>query len=142
MTQRKKSQAPQSKRAAPTRAVAVRRRRVVKAGRPAAADVARMKREILDIAADVFLTLGYADASVTAVATAARASRTTLYSRYANKEALFRAVVEDRRQQWSAESSKANWMVGKTFEQRLRHYTSKAIERALSKDVVAFDDLY
>ncbi|MFC4312485.1 TetR/AcrR family transcriptional regulator [Steroidobacter flavus] len=116
-------------------------RRVVKVGRPAASSVEQLDREILDAAAAVFLAKGYVDTSMDAVTLAARISKATLYSRYANKAELFRAVVEDRRAQWGAESAKSDWMLGDSLEQRLRHYVAAVLKWATKPDVRAFDVL-
>ncbi|PEQ11886.1 hypothetical protein B2G71_13940 [Novosphingobium sp. PC22D] len=48
---------------------------------------------LLSVAFDEFVEYGYAGASLTRIVERARMSKTTLYSRYASKEALFRAVV-------------------------------------------------
>lgn len=49
--------------------------------------------KILAAAKESFLELGYADTSMDAVAQRARASKTTLYTRFPSKEALFAAVI-------------------------------------------------
>jgi TetR/AcrR family transcriptional repressor of mexJK operon len=50
--------------------------------------------QILAAAKDLFLSYGYVDTSMDEVATHARVSKTTLYTRYPSKEALFAAVIE------------------------------------------------
>jgi TetR/AcrR family transcriptional regulator, mexJK operon transcriptional repressor len=52
--------------------------------------------ELLDVAAEVFLLRGFAEASVAEMAQRANASKTTFYSRYPTKETLFLAVIERR----------------------------------------------
>jgi TetR/AcrR family transcriptional regulator, mexJK operon transcriptional repressor len=47
----------------------------------------------VEIAAEEFLTRGYGAASLSRIVQQARISKTTLYSRYPSKEALFREVV-------------------------------------------------
>lgn len=54
------------------------------------------RKAILDAARAVFLAEGYAGASMSAVADAATVSKATLYSHFADKEALFAAMVEER----------------------------------------------
>ena len=49
---------------------------------------------ILDAARDVFGQRGFAGASMRAIADAAGVSRPTVYARYKNKEAVFRAVYQ------------------------------------------------
>jgi len=64
-----------------------------KRGRPrdAAKDEA-----ILKAAGDLFMERGYEAVSVDAVALAAGVSKATIYARYADKEALFRAVIQSK----------------------------------------------
>lgn len=50
--------------------------------------------KILDAAKDVFMERGYADTSMDLVAKRAQASKTTLYTRFPSKEALFAASIE------------------------------------------------
>lgn len=50
--------------------------------------------ELLDIAAAEFLENGFAAASLSQIARKSRASKTTFYSRFPNKEQLFLAVME------------------------------------------------
>ncbi|MFC4945451.1 TetR/AcrR family transcriptional regulator [Pseudonocardia sp. GCM10023141] len=52
---------------------------------------------ILEAATDVFLEEGFGGAGVDVIAAAAGVSKQTVYSRYADKEALFLAVVEAAR---------------------------------------------
>jgi len=70
---------------------AVRKRRG--AGRPAASEVAGRLEYLLDIAAEVFLKHGYANANVSDITTLAGASKKTIYSRYPTKADLFIAVI-------------------------------------------------
>jgi TetR/AcrR family transcriptional repressor of mexJK operon len=114
---------------------------MVKAGRPSPAQSRQIEREMLDVATSVFLAKGYSDASMDAVAAAARVSKATLYSRYPNKGALFAAVVEDRKEQWSAKVAQAEGMPAGTLEQRLRYLVASMLRWAVSSDVSAFNQL-
>lgn len=62
-------------------------------GRPRAEDAGEVDRRILDAAMSVILDVGYSRASMDHIADVARASKSTLYSRYPTKAALFAAVV-------------------------------------------------
>lgn len=53
------------------------------------------RMSILDAAADVFCSQGFAGASIDEIAAAACVSRQTIYNHYREKETLFVAVVED-----------------------------------------------
>ncbi|GAB3618216.1 TetR/AcrR family transcriptional regulator [Okibacterium endophyticum] len=60
-------------------------------GRPRGSDT----RQLLTIARQEFLALGYAGATMDAVAAKARISKQSLYRQFASKELLFAAVVKD-----------------------------------------------
>ncbi|NQX03325.1 TetR/AcrR family transcriptional regulator [Rathayibacter sp. VKM Ac-2856] len=62
-------------------------------GRPRAEDAGEVDRRILDAATAVILENGYGRATMEQIADAARAGKTTLYSRYPTKADLFAAVV-------------------------------------------------
>lgn len=54
------------------------------------------RREILDVAFNVFAAHGYAGTSMVAIARRANASKETLYAWFRNKETLFNTVMADR----------------------------------------------
>lgn len=62
-------------------------------GRPRADQAGEVERRILDAATAIFLEHGFGRATLDQVAEHAHVGKTTLYSRYATKEALFEAVV-------------------------------------------------
>lgn len=64
-------------------------------GRPPAKAAGDVDRRILDAATSLFLRLGFDATSCEQVVAQARAGKASLYARYANKEALFVAVVRD-----------------------------------------------
>lgn len=64
-----------------------------KPGRPRADQAGEVERRILDAATALFLDQGFGRATLDQVAERAHVGKTTLYSRYATKEALFEAVV-------------------------------------------------
>ena len=110
-------------------------------GRPSAARVLEINRLILEAAAERFVTDGYEGATMDAIAAAARVSKETLYARFAQKESLLRAVVEDRAAAWSAAAIKQDWRPGPrdTLEQRLKHFMTVAMTWAVADEVRAFD---
>ena len=73
------------------------RRRVGKAhgGRPRAADVGKLEDNIIAVAGELFLRHGFDGTSMDAIAEKARISKRTLYSRHADKSALFNTVIYD-----------------------------------------------
>src|ERR1700761_3512394 len=68
-------------------------RLAVCAGRPPRERAGEVDQRILDAARSVFLKRGLAGASIDEIASIARAGKPTIYARYADKEALFVAVV-------------------------------------------------
>jgi AcrR family transcriptional regulator len=69
------------------------RRAVVRFGRPPKERAGEVEQRILDAAHKVFLQRGFEGASVDEIAEVARAGKPTIYARFANKRALFIAVV-------------------------------------------------
>jgi AcrR family transcriptional regulator len=53
------------------------------------------RQAIIDVAREVFLTQGYADASMSEIAARVGGSKGTLYNYFASKEALFAAFMEE-----------------------------------------------
>jgi AcrR family transcriptional regulator len=77
---------------------AIGRRRTARAGRggrPRAADVEKLNQSILAAAGELFLQHGFDGTSMDAIAEKARISKRTLYSRHADKLALFNAAIYD-----------------------------------------------
>jgi TetR/AcrR family transcriptional regulator, mexJK operon transcriptional repressor len=64
-----------------------------KAGRPKSAE---KRNQVLEAAGELFLTSGYTGCSMEMVAKKAKVSKQTVYSHFANKEALFIAVIENK----------------------------------------------
>ena len=69
------------------------RRAVVRFGRPPKELAGQIEQRILDAARKVFLERGFKGASIDEIAEAARSGKPTIYARFANKRALFIAVV-------------------------------------------------
>lgn len=64
-----------------------------RSGHPTKEETAQLDEDIREAALQVFLDRGYEGASIAAIAAAARTTKVSLYARYANKEALFNAVL-------------------------------------------------
>jgi AcrR family transcriptional regulator len=69
------------------------RRAVVRFGRPPKERAGAVEERILEAARKVFLERGFEGASIEEIAEAARSGKPTIYARFANKRALFTAVV-------------------------------------------------
>jgi TetR/AcrR family transcriptional repressor of mexJK operon len=71
-------------------------------GRPTAADAATRAERILAVATRAFLSDGYAATSIETIAATAGVAKRTLYARWRDKPALFRAVLERLLARWLA----------------------------------------
>jgi AcrR family transcriptional regulator len=69
------------------------RRATVRVGRPPKEFAGEVEERILEAARKVFLERGFEGASIDEIAAAARSGKPTIYARFANKRALFTAVV-------------------------------------------------
>ncbi|HEX4504184.1 MAG TPA: TetR/AcrR family transcriptional regulator [Alphaproteobacteria bacterium] len=62
-------------------------------GRPLLEDVPRRNEHLLDVATDIFVRLGYNATTLDRIAAEAGVAKRTIYARYADKQALFFAVM-------------------------------------------------
>ena len=69
------------------------KRAAVRFGRPPKERAGEVEERILDAARKAFLARGFEGASIDEIAEAARSGKPTIYARFANKRALFTAVV-------------------------------------------------
>lgn len=77
-------------------------------GRPTAAGAAELAERILDVATSAFLAHGYAATSIETIAASAGVAKRTLYARWRDKQALFRAVLERLMARWLASPAPAS----------------------------------
>ena len=92
--------------------------------------------EILDIAAEHFISQGFEAASISAIAREANASKTTLYSRFPTKEDLFMAVLEMRMNAIFSQVS-TTLPVDPPIERTLKDFGLSLLRLAISRDQVA-----
>lgn len=69
-------------------------------GRPTAAMIALRNEELLDQSLDLFLDNGFEATTIEAISAAVGMSRRTIYTRYGDKETLFRAALQRAIDQW------------------------------------------
>ncbi|XVK46012.1 TetR/AcrR family transcriptional regulator [Pseudomonas syringae] len=105
-----------------------------KGGRPRQDQAGEAERRLLDAALQRFLACGFEGTSCEDIARAAGASKATLYARYANKEALFEAVV---RRHVATLLAPAETTPALPLEGRLRHVGHGILEHALQADTLA-----
>jgi TetR/AcrR family transcriptional regulator, mexJK operon transcriptional repressor len=92
--------------------------------------------ELLDVAAEVFISEGFSAASTNEIARRANSSKTTFYSRFPTKEQLFLAVIE-RRMNDIFRQVAASLPEEPPVEETLRNFGSALIAFVLSKEQVA-----
>lgn len=110
-------------------------------GRPTAEQVTSIDRAIVGTARAMFLADGFDAVGMKQVAETARVSKGTLYARYPSKEALFRAVIEQSIEDWSAEASLQDAALTDNIEQRLRHHAGIIATWLGRPDVLALQRL-
>ena len=110
-------------------------------GRPPNQKAGQIDEAILTAARDLFLSAGYEATSMEAVAQAAGVSKRTLYTRHSTKEALMKAVVEDRVRRWSNEASANNVDLPQEFPERLKRHVQIAMASLGNPEIQQFDRL-
>lgn len=114
--------------------------------------MAAIERHILSTAQTLFLTEGYADTSMDAIAGSASVSKTTLYSRYPEKALLFRAVVtqilaqnapgtDDDQLFGSGSIAEQMMRFGRLFAERMLTPESNAIDRLMISESERFPEI-
>jgi TetR/AcrR family transcriptional repressor of mexJK operon len=99
---------------------------------------ARKSSTILETARDLFLTKGYDGTSLDDVAATSRVSKTTVYNNFADKDALFVAVVTDiiERSDIIADALAADLAADGPVDERLRAAARRLVVSVLDPAVV------
>jgi TetR/AcrR family transcriptional regulator, mexJK operon transcriptional repressor len=92
--------------------------------------------ELLDVAAEIFISEGFSAASTNEIARRANSSKTTFYSRFPTKEHLFLAVIE-RRIDGIFQQVAGSLPEERPIEETLQKFGSALIRLALSKEQIA-----
>ena len=92
--------------------------------------------ELLDIAAEVFISEGFSAASTNEIARRANSSKTTFYSRFPTKEQLFLAVIERRMNRIFQQVSQS-LPEDPPIEEALRNFSLALVRLALTKEQIA-----
>jgi len=110
-------------------------------GRPKLNDINHIQETILDMALAEFLEMGYGAASITKIVTKAKMSKTTVYSRFPSKQALFQAIVERQ----IAQIAPANIFVGLQgkleLETGLNLYANNILKLSLKDEFIGLNRL-
>jgi TetR/AcrR family transcriptional regulator, mexJK operon transcriptional repressor len=110
-------------------------------GRPRSEDAVVIESKLLEVALREFLRHGYGGASMTRIVQAAGVSKTTLYSRYPSKDALFRAIVHEQIDRLSPSASLRSDAGPLALEQGLISYANHMIKLSLQGDLLGVDRL-
>lgn len=113
----------------------VRRPPTGRSGRPPRKHAGEVDERILDAARSVFLERGLAGASIDEIAGRARAGKPTIYARFADKEALFAAVVM-RNVTAAIERLESDVPCGATIEERLTNVGNTILDWVLTGNTV------
>jgi AcrR family transcriptional regulator len=113
---------------------------VRRSGRPAQADAALIAARILDAGTEAFLSDGYAASSIERIAAAAGVGKRTLYARFGDKAALFRAAVERLISSW-LEPFESELAEPRSLEEALVAGGDRIVSVALSPEALALHRL-
>jgi len=105
-------------------------------GRPSQLQASQIRERILDIATDLFLTQGYGETSIEAIAKRAGISKRTFYHRFDDKADLFGAVAH-RLIMRLRPSHAASLFTGGTLEEILQRLAKVILRAALSTEALA-----
>lgn len=100
-------------------------------GRPKLEDVGAIESRLLEVALGEFVRHGYGAASLSQIVKAAKVSKTTLYSRYASKAELFRAIVAQHIDSVGANTALRPSSGVPDLEAGLKAYANRMLERSL-----------
>lgn len=107
-------------------------------GRPRKATGSRGKREsVLDAAVDVFLSRGFDQTSMDAVAAQAGVSKTTVYAHFGDKVELFHAVIERGSSSLDFDLDQAMLSSVDDPQERLTHIVTKLLEATTGPQYLA-----
>lgn len=107
---------------------------------PTADTVDEKHQKILNAAKELFLEGGYAATSMDQVANHAHVSKTTLYTRFPSKEALFAATIEWQCQAFGMRFSPADF-AGLPVDEALRQIGERFVNLLCSPEAVRVDQL-
>ncbi len=110
-------------------------------GRPKAQDLAALEARLVVVARQLFFTNGYGATTMSAVASVARVSKTTLYARFASKAALFRAIVAEQIESWDTGLHHTPMEHCDTLEETLQAYGDVALRAGMTADFIQLNRL-
>jgi AcrR family transcriptional regulator len=94
--------------------------------------LADLAQRLISVGRQAFFRDGYGATTMDKVAAAARVSKSTLYSRFPSKEALFRAVVQDQIESWNSGANHTPVIPSEGLEDALRQYGNVWLRAGIS----------
>lgn len=110
-------------------------------GRPKIEDLAGLEARLILVGRQLFFRHGYGATAMSAVAHAARVSKTTLYARFPSKAALFRAIVAEQIQAWDSGLYHTAMPDLDTLEETLLFYGDIVLRAGTTADFVQLNRL-
>ena len=110
-------------------------------GRPTPELAASLEQGLLEVALREFVAHGYGGASLSRIVKAAHISKTTLYSRFASKEALFRAIMRDQIERLGAATTLTSSGEAADLASGLVRYANRTLEVSLSGELLSLNRL-
>ncbi|KAA3509132.1 TetR/AcrR family transcriptional regulator (plasmid) [Agrobacterium rosae] len=107
-------------------------------GRPRQEEAAQLSGKILDVAQSLFLAQGFERTSIDRIANTAHVAKRTLYARFADKEAIFDAVIKRRIDQNLLEIDSLE-LQGFTLEDKLMKLAHLLLEHVLQPEALELD---
>lgn len=110
-------------------------------GRPKRGEAGDIEKELLEIALQEFLQQGYGGASVSNIVRKAGMSKTTVYSRFESKEALFHAIIARQIEKLSPAELLAAESGPHTLEEGLNNYANHMLSMNLKGELLGVNRL-
>ncbi|XUY30076.1 TetR/AcrR family transcriptional regulator (plasmid) [Agrobacterium sp. rho-8.1] len=107
-------------------------------GRPTQEATAQLSGKILDVAETLFLAQGFERTSIDQIATTAHVAKRTLYARFADKDAVFDAVVKRRIDHNLLEIDSLD-LQGLKLEDKLLKLAHLLLEHVLQPEAIELD---
>ena len=110
-------------------------------GRPKLDQTADIEKELLAVALQEFLQEGYGGASVSKIVRNAGMSKTTVYSRFASKEALFHAIIAQQIEKLAPAELLGAKLGYYTLEEGLKNYANHMLSFNLKGELLGVNRL-
>jgi TetR/AcrR family transcriptional repressor of mexJK operon len=110
-------------------------------GRPSRQEAEVIDRNVLEAAKQNFLSNGFANTTMDAIAKQAGVTKATLYQRYDDKASLLRAVMRERLEAWTETSNSRAVTRRYTVRAHLLHYGRSMARWWQEPEIKAFSEL-